>query len=128
MTGGQMAPTTLIGQKAATAPYGRDPDTAGMGYPIRVGELLATLDGTKYIARGAVNNAANIRKTRQYIKKAIEAQIAGQGFTMVEVLSPCPTNWGMDAVASVEWLEKNMIPVFPLGEIKNTLGASGGGK
>jgi len=128
MTGGQMAPTTLIGQKAATAPYGRDPDAAGMGYPIRVGELLATLDGTRYIARGAVNNAANIRKTRQYIKKALEAQLAGQGFSMVEVLSPCPTNWGMDSVASVEWLEKNMIPVFPLGEIKNTLNVEGGSK
>jgi 2-oxoglutarate ferredoxin oxidoreductase subunit beta len=121
MTGGQMAPTTLIGQKATTAPYGRDPDTAGMGYPIRVSEMLATLDGTRYIARGAVNNAANVRKTRQYIKKALEAQLSGQGFTMVEVLSPCPTNWSMEPVAAVEWLEKNMIPVFPLGEIKNTL-------
>jgi 2-oxoglutarate ferredoxin oxidoreductase subunit beta len=129
MTGGQMAPTTLIGQKASTAPYGRDPaDAAGMGYPIRVGELLATLDGSRYIARGAVNNAANIRKTRQYIKKALEAQLAGEGFTMVEVLSPCPTNWGMEPIPSVEWLEKNMIPVFPLGEIKNTLNAKGGSK
>ena len=121
MTGGQMAPTTLIGQKAATAPAGRDPDEAGMGYPIRVSEMLATLDGSRYIARGAVNNAANIRKTKQYIKKALEAQCAGKGFTMVEVLSPCPTNWGMEPVAAVEWLEKNMLPVFPLGEIKNTL-------
>jgi 2-oxoglutarate ferredoxin oxidoreductase subunit beta len=93
-----------------------------MGYPIRVSEMLATLDGTRYIARGAVNNAANVRKTRQYIKKALEAQLSGQGFTMVEVLSPCPTNWSMEPVAAVEWLEKNMIPVFPLGEIKNTLG------
>jgi len=123
MTGGQMAPTTLIGQKASTAPYGRDPDAAGMGYPVRVGELLATLDGSAYIARGAVNNAANIRKTRQYIKKAFEAQLAGKGSTLVEILSPCPTNWGKDPVESVEWLEKNMIPVFPLGEIKNTLTA-----
>ncbi|MDR0456375.1 MAG: 2-oxoglutarate oxidoreductase, partial [Treponema sp.] len=71
-------------------------------------------------------NAANIRKTRQYIKKAFEAQLAGKGFTMVEVLSPCPTNWGMEPVASVEWLEQNMIPVFPLGEIKNTLNAEAG--
>ncbi|MCL2138800.1 MAG: thiamine pyrophosphate-dependent enzyme, partial [Treponema sp.] len=122
MTGGQMAPTTLIGQKATTAPNGRDPNEAGMGYPVHVCELLATLEGSRYIARGAVNNAANIRKTRQYIKKAFEAQLSGQGFTMVEVLSTCPTNWGgIDTVASVEWLEKNMIPVFPLGEIKNTL-------
>jgi 2-oxoglutarate ferredoxin oxidoreductase subunit beta len=121
MTGGQMAPTTLIGQKAATAPRGRDPDTAGMGYPIRVSELLATLEGARYIARGAVNNPANIRKTKTYIRKALEAQMQGIGFTMVEVLSTCPTNWGMDPVKSVEWLEKDMIPVFPLGEIKNTL-------
>jgi 2-oxoglutarate ferredoxin oxidoreductase subunit beta len=121
MTGGQMAPTTLIGQKAATAPLGRDPVEAGMGYPIRVSELLTALEGTVYIARGAVNNAANIRKTRQYIKKAFVAQISGRGFTMVEVLSPCPTNWGMEPVEAVEWLEKNMIPVFPLGEIKNKL-------
>jgi 2-oxoglutarate ferredoxin oxidoreductase subunit beta len=121
MTGGQMAPTTLVGQKAATAPSGRDPDAAGMGYPIRVCELLSTLEGTRYIARGAVNNAANIRKTRQYIRRAFEAQMRGEGFTMVEVLSPCPTNWSMDPVKAVEWLEGNMIPVFPLGEIKNTL-------
>jgi 2-oxoglutarate/2-oxoacid ferredoxin oxidoreductase subunit beta len=126
MTGGQMAPTTLIGQKAATAPKGRDADAAGMGYPIRVAELLAALDGTRYIARGAVNNAANIRKTRQYIKKAFEAQMSGIGFTMVEILSPCPTNWTMDPIQAVEWLEKNMVPVFPLGEVKNVL--SGGAK
>jgi 2-oxoglutarate ferredoxin oxidoreductase subunit beta len=92
MTGGQMAPTTLIGQKATTAPYGRDPDAAGMGYPIRVCELLATLEGARYIARGAVNNAANVRKTKAYIKKALEAQARGIGFTMVEILSQCPTN------------------------------------
>lgn len=121
MTGGQMAPTTLVGQKATTAPHGRDPDAAGMGYPIRVCELLATLEGSRYIARGAVNNAANTRKTKQYIKRALEAQMSGKGFTMVEVLSQCPTNWGMDPVKSVEWLEQNMVPVFPLGEIKNTL-------
>ena len=121
MTGGQMAPTTLVGQKAATAPGGRDPGAAGMGYPIRVSELLSGLEGSRYIARGAVNNAANVRKTKGYIKKALEAQMRGIGFTMVEVLSQCPTNWGMEPVPSVEWLEKNMIPVFPLGEIKNTL-------
>ena len=126
MTGGQMAPTTLIGQKAATAPNGRlpgfhDEKFVGMGYPIKVSELLAGLEGTRYIARGAVNNAANIRKTRQYIIKAFEAQLSGQGFSMVEVLSPCPTNWGLEPLDAVAWLEKNMIPVFPLGEIKNTL-------
>jgi 2-oxoglutarate ferredoxin oxidoreductase subunit beta len=126
MTGGQMAPTTLLGQKAATAPRGRDADVAGMGYPIKVAELLASLEGTRYIARGAVNNAANVRKVKQYIRKAFEAQMAGFGSTIIEILSPCPTNWTMDPVQSVEWLEKNMIPVFPLGEIKNTL--TGGSK
>ncbi len=128
MTGGQMAPTTLIGQKAATAPYGRDPIEAGMGYPIRVLEMLATLGGTKYLARGAVNNAANTRKTKQYIKKAFEAQMAGIGFSMVEVVSPCPTNWGMEPVKAMEWLEQNMIPFYPLGEIKNTLPGKEGAK
>jgi len=121
MTGGQMAPTTLLGQKATTAPNGRDADEAGMGYPIRVAELLATLDGTRYIARGAVNNAANVRKTKQFIKKAFEAQMAGIGSTMVEILSPCPTNWTMEPVQAVEWLEQNMLSVYPLGEVKNTL-------
>jgi 2-oxoglutarate ferredoxin oxidoreductase subunit beta len=127
MTGGQMAPTTLVGQKATTAPLGRDPDEAGMGYPIRVSELLAQLEGTRYIARGSVNTPANARKTKQYIRKALEAQMAGLGFTMVEVLSPCPTNWGMEPVEAMEWLEKEMIPVYPLGEIKNTLDAATGG-
>jgi 2-oxoglutarate ferredoxin oxidoreductase subunit beta len=122
MTGGQMAPTTLIGQKATTAPYGRDPDAAGMGYPIRVCELLAQLDGSRYLARGAVNNAANIRKTKSYIKKAFDAQMAGIGFSLVEILSPCPTNWSMDPSRAMDWLEGNMIPAFPLGEIKNIIG------
>jgi len=125
MTGGQMAPTTLVGQKAATAPDGRDPDTAG--YPIRVSELLAGLEGSRYIARGAVNNAGNARKTKAFIKKAFDAQLKGIGFTMVEILSSCPTNWGMEPVEAVEWLEREMIPVFPLGEIKNTIDSSEGG-
>ena len=128
MTGGQMAPTTLIGQKAATAPEGRDPDVAGMGYPIRVLEMLATLGGTRYLARGSVNTAANVRKLKGYIRKALAAQMAGVGFTMVEVLSPCPTNWGMNPVQAVEWLEEKMIPFYPLGEIKNELPAEGGQK
>ncbi|MDR3114908.1 MAG: 2-oxoglutarate oxidoreductase [Treponema sp.] len=121
MTGGQMAPTTLVGQKAATALHGRDPGASGMGYPIRVSELLAGLEGSRYIARGAVNSPAHARKTKQYIRKALEAQLHGVGFTLVEILSPCPTNWGMDPVQSVTWLEEQMIPVFPLGEIKNTI-------
>lgn len=126
MTGGQMAPTTLVGQHATTAPEGRDPGVAGMGYPIRVCELLATLEGTKYLARGSVNNMVNIRKTKNYIRKAFEAQMRGEGFTLVEILSQCPTNWQMDPVQSVEWLEKSMIAYYPLGEIKNTLDAAAG--
>jgi 2-oxoglutarate ferredoxin oxidoreductase subunit beta len=121
MTGGQMAPTTLVGQHATTAPEGRDPIVAGMGYPIRVCELLSSLEGTRYLARGSVNNMVNIRKTKNYIRKAFEAQMRGEGFTMVEILSQCPTNWQMNPVESVEWLEKNMITFYPLGEIKNTL-------
>jgi 2-oxoglutarate ferredoxin oxidoreductase subunit beta len=121
MTGGQMAPTTLLGQKASTAPHGRDPVAAGMGYPIRVGEMLATLDGTRYIARGAVNNAANIRKTKRFIKKAFEAQMAGIGSTIIEILSPCPTNWSMTPVNAVKWLEAEMLKVFPVGEIKDKI-------
>ena len=121
MTGGQMAPTTLVGQLATTAPRGRDPDAAGMGYPIKVCELLATLGGTKYLARGAVNNPVNVKKVKKYIKTAFEAQMRGEGFTMVEILSPCPTNWKLSPVDAVGWLEENMIPFYPLGEIKNTL-------
>jgi len=124
MTGGQMAPTTLVGQKATTAPEGRDPVGAGMGYPIRVCELLSKLDGTRYLARGSVDNAVNVRKTKQYIKKAFEAQMRGEGFSLVEILSPCPTNWWMKPVEAIDWLVKSMIPIFPLGEIKNTLGTA----
>jgi 2-oxoglutarate ferredoxin oxidoreductase subunit beta len=121
MTGGQMAPTTLVGQKATTAPRGRDPDVAGMGYPIRVCEMLATLAGTRYIARGSVDSAANVRKTKQYIKRAFEAQARGVGFTMVEILSPCPTNWQMGPAAAADWVASDMIPYYKLGEIKNEL-------
>ena len=121
MTGGQMAPTTLVGQKATTAPMGRDPQGAGMGYPIRVSELLAQLDGTRYIARGSVDTPANVRKTKQYIKKAFEAQMKGIGFTMVEITSICPTNWGMKPLEAKKWLQENMLPFYKLGEIKNEL-------
>jgi 2-oxoglutarate ferredoxin oxidoreductase subunit beta len=124
MTGGQMAPTTLVGQKATTAPKGRDPDYAGMGYPIRVLEMLNTLEGTRYLARGAVNNPGNVRKVKGYIRKAFEAQMAGVGFSMVEILSQCPTNWGMEPVQSVEWLEGNMIPFYKLGEVKDEIEAA----
>ncbi len=113
MTGGQMAPTTLVGQKTTTSPYGRDKDHCGS--PIRVAEMLATIDGAAYIERVAVNSSPNIVKAKRAIKKAFETQIAGKGFSMVEVLSNCPTNWGMSATESMKWLEDNMIPYYPLG-------------
>jgi len=116
MTGGQMAPTTLVGQKTTTSPYGRDKDHCGS--PLRVAEMLATIEGSAYIERVAVNNNANIIKTKKAIRKAFEAQMAGKGFSLVEVLSTCPTNWGMTAVESMEWLEKEMIPYYPLGVMK----------
>ena len=117
MTGGQMAPTTLVGQKATTSPYGRD--AALVGFPIRVSEMLSTLDGAVYVERVTVNTAANVRKAKAAIKKAFQAQINGEGFTMVEVLSTCPTNWGLHPVEALKWLEDNMIPYYPLGNFKN---------
>lgn len=122
MTGGQMAPTTLVNQKATTAPEGRDPSfPAGMGYPIKILEMLSTLQGTMYLARGATDTAAHIKSLKKYIRTAFLAQLAGYGSTMVEVLSPCPTNWGVSAVEATQIVTKQMIPQYPLGEIKNTL-------
>ncbi len=113
MTGGQMAPTTLPGQVTTTSPYGRDP--ALCGYPIRVSEMLATLDGPAYIARCSVHDVKHIMEAKKYIRKAFETQIAKKGFSMVEVLSACPTNWGMAPREALNWLEANMIPQYPLG-------------
>ncbi len=113
MTGGQMAPTTLPGQVTTTSPYGRDP--ALCGYPIRVSEMLATLDGPAYIARCSVHDVKHIMDAKKCIKKAFETQIAKKGFSMVEVLSSCPTNWGMAPREALNWLEANMIPQYPLG-------------
>ncbi|MCT4563130.1 MAG: thiamine pyrophosphate-dependent enzyme [Maledivibacter sp.] len=116
MTGGQMAPTTLPGQKATTSPYGRDPKLMGM--PLKVSEMLATIPGASYVERVSVHNPANIRKAKKAIKKAFEYQIAGKGFTIVEVLSTCPTNWGLTPVESLKWLEDNMLPYYPLGNFR----------
>jgi 2-oxoglutarate ferredoxin oxidoreductase subunit beta len=113
MTGGQMAPTTLPGQVTTTSPYGRDPKLCG--YPIRVSEMLATLDGPAYIARVSVHDVKHIMDAKKCIKKAFETQIAGKGFSMIEVLSACPTNWGMTPQEALKWLEANMIPQYPLG-------------
>ena len=117
MTGGQMAPTTLVGQKTTTSPYGRD--EAWCGKPIRVSEMLATIEGSAYIERVALNTNANIIKAKKAIKKAFEYQMEGKGFTMVEVLSTCPTNWGLSPVEAMKWLEENMIPYYPLGVFKD---------
>ena len=117
MTGGQMAPTTLVNQVTTTSPYGRKLESAGM--PIRMTEMLATLDGAKYLARVAVNTPANMAKAKAAIKKAFEIQIAGLGFSLVEVLSICPTNWGMSPLEAVGWMEKNMMPYYPLGVFRS---------
>lgn len=120
MTGGQMAPTTLMGQKTKTTPYGRDKEVNG--FPIKVCEMLTPLDGSAYVARVAVHNPKAIVRAKKAIKKAFEVQINGLGFSLVEVLSTCPTNWGLSPVESVNWLEDNMIPYYPLGEYKSPAG------
>jgi len=117
MTGGQMAPTTMLDQVTATTPKGRN--AVEQGYPLQVSELLATLPGTIYIERCALSNVANVRKTKKAIKHAFELQIHGaEGMSLVEVLSPCPTYWRMSPAKAMEWIESNMIKVFPLGRLK----------
>lgn len=116
MTGGQMAPTTLVGQKSTTSSTGRTVEAQGS--PIRVSEMLSTLDGPSFIERVAVNTPGNVRKAKKAIKKAFEMQIQGKGFAMVEVLSTCATNWGMTPVQALEWLESDMIPYYPLGNFR----------
>ena len=113
MTGGQMAPTTLLGQKATTAPSGRQKDLHGS--PIRMSEMLATLDGCAYAERVMVADPASIMKAKKAIKKAFTLQLAGAGFTMVELLSTCPTNWGLSPVEAIGWLKENLVPYYPLG-------------
>lgn len=117
MTGGQMAPTTLPGQVTETSPYGRDVKT--QGHPIRVSEMISTLDGAAYVERVSVDTVPNVLKAKKAIKKAFELQIAGAGFTLVEVLSICPTNWGLSPSESLKWLQNNMIPYYPLGVKKD---------
>ncbi|WP_295857122.1 thiamine pyrophosphate-dependent enzyme [uncultured Oscillibacter sp.] len=118
MTGGQMAPTTLIGQKATTCQLGRTVEQAGM--PIRMAEMLSTLDGLVYAERVCVTDIANLNKAKKAIKKAFQIQMEGKGFTFIEVLSTCPTNWGMTPLKAIDWLKENMIPYYPLGVIKDT--------
>ncbi|MBR5701748.1 MAG: 2-oxoglutarate oxidoreductase, partial [Oscillospiraceae bacterium] len=116
MTGGQMAPTTLIGMKATTAPRGRDPKEHG--YPMHMCEIMNQLTAPYYLERTSCNNPANVRKTKAAIKKAFMNQLEGKGFSMVEIVTNCPTNWGTDALGSLEYLEQNMLKEFPLGVIR----------
>ncbi len=117
MTGGQMAPTSLPGQVTQTTPYGRDTDTAG--YPVKVCELLSTLDGVAFAQRVTVDSVKNVNIARKAIKKAFQNQLDGKGYSIVEVLSTCPTNWGLSPVESLQWLRENMIPYYPLGVYKD---------
>ncbi len=117
MTGGQMAPTSLPGQVTQTSPYGRDVKT--VGFPIKVSEMLSALDGPEYIERVAVNNVKNVKAAKKAIKKAFENQINGKGFSLIEVVSSCPTNWGMTPKKALEWVESDMLPYYPLGVYKD---------
>ena len=117
MTGGQMAPTSLPGQVTQTSPYGRDVNHCG--YPVKVCEMLAQLDGPEYLERVAVNSVKNIRAAKKAIKKAFQNQLDGKGFSLVEVLSTCPTNWGMTPVKALSWVDEKMIPYYPLGVYKD---------
>ena len=117
MTGGQMAPTTLVGQKTTTSPYGRD--AAHCGKPIRVCEMLSAIDGAAFLERVAVDSPANVRKARKAIRRAFECQLQGKGFALVEVLAACPTNWGMTPVEAVGRIRSEMIPYYPLGNFRD---------
>jgi len=117
MTGGQMAPTTLLGQKTTTTPTGRD--TRLSGYPLRVAEMLATIEGASFIARTSVDSPKNLLRTRALIEKAFRYQREGKGFSLLEILSPCPTDWGLSPEESNNWIRSDMIPVYPLGVLKD---------
>ena len=113
MTGGQMAPTSLPGQVTQTSPYGRDTDHCG--FPVKVSEMLSQLEGPQYIERVAVTSVAGIRKAKKAILKAFQNQVEGKGFSLVEVISTCPTNWGMTPEKAMQWANENMLPYYPLG-------------
>ncbi|MCP2240230.1 thiamine pyrophosphate-dependent enzyme [Thermoanaerobacterium thermosaccharolyticum] len=119
MTGGQMAPTSLIGQETLTTPYGRKPENNG--YPVKMCEMLSTLDGASYIERVSVYDVKHILQAKKAIKNAFTAQLNKKGFSMIEVLSSCPTNWGLSPNEALKWIKDNMEPYYPLGVYKNTL-------
>jgi len=116
MTGGQMAPTTLPGMKSSTSPYGRDIQT--MGYPLKITDIIATLPGAYYVTRQSVHTPANVRKTKKAMHKAIEYQKLNKGVCLVEIVSNCPSGWKMTPVESIKWMEENMLPYYPLGDLK----------
>jgi len=116
MTGGQMAPTTLPNQKTTSSPLGRDVET--QGFPIRMSEILAQMDGSAYIVRRSLHDPANIRKAKKAIRQAFEVQQQGLGFAMVELLSSCPTNWKMTPAEALTWVKEHMVPMYPLGDYK----------
>jgi 2-oxoglutarate ferredoxin oxidoreductase subunit beta len=120
MTGGQMAPTTLSHMVTTTTPYGRDEKLEG--YPIKISEMIALTKGAVYIERTAVNSPTHIQRTKRAIRKAFQAQKDGKGYALVEVLSPCPTNWKMGVVEAWKWIDDVMVKEFPLGVIKDTTG------
>jgi 2-oxoglutarate ferredoxin oxidoreductase subunit beta len=122
MTGGQMAPTTLPGMKTTSSPDGRDVET--QGFPIRMAEMLATLEGTGYVVRRSLHDPKNIRLAKKAIRLAFETQARGLGFSMVELLSTCPTNWGMSPVDSLKFVEEHMVPFYPLGDYKVAAGVA----
>lgn len=123
MTGGQMAPTTLPGQVTTTSPYGRDVNHCG--YPVHVSEMLSTLDGPAYIERVSVHDVPNVKKAKAAIKKAFQLQMEGRGFTLVEVVSTCPTNWGKTPREALEWVKTDMLPAYPLGVYKDVTAEGG---
>ena len=118
MTGGQMAPTTLIGQKSTTTPFGRDPQSTG--YPLKMCELISTLEAPVFVARYALNTPKGVADAKKGIKKAFELQLAGKGFTFIELLTNCPTNWGMSPLQTLDYTETNTIPYFKPGIYKDT--------
>ena len=124
MTGGQMAPTSLPGQVTQTSPYGRDVKTAG--YPIRVCELLSTLSGTALAQRVTVDSVAHVKEAKKAIKKGFENQINKRGYSIIEVVSTCPTNWGLSPAEAINWLRDNMLPYYPLGVYKDVTAEEGG--
>ena len=123
MTGGQMAPTSLPGQVTQTSPYGRD--VAVQGYPVKVAELLSALDGPTYIERVAVNNVKNVKNAKKAILKAFRNQVEGKGFSLIEVVSSCPTNWGMTPSKALAWIDEKMIPYYPLGVYRDKTAEEG---